>query len=191
VPPGGTLGTAPAGSIGEVTIRWTTPPAPPVASTGGSGGPPGAATARAAPKLTGLSQSARSWVRGNKLPALNPATITRARRHRHPVGTTFSFSLDAAATVTFAFGRSAGGQRVSGHCVAPKRGRHARSCTRTVTVARLTFTGHAGLNRLVIQGALSPTQRLAPGRYTVAVSAASPGGLRSGTQSLTFDVLAH
>jgi hypothetical protein len=107
------------------------------------------------------------------------------------VGTTFSFNLDAAATVTFAFTRSAVGQRVSGHCLVPKRGRRGSSCNRTITVARLTFAAHAGPNRLVIQGPLTPTQRLAPGRYTVAVSATSPAGRRSAPQLLMFDVLAH
>ena len=49
-----------------------------------------------APVLTNVRQSARRWLPGQAL-------ATLARRRRVPVGTTFTFGLSAAATVTLSF----------------------------------------------------------------------------------------
>jgi len=108
-----------------------------------------------------VRQSATRWRQGNRL-----ATVSRAKT---PIGTTFSFSLNDQATVTFSFTR-----RVSG---------------RTVTAGTLTFTGHDGTNKVVFQGRVSPKKKLKPGRYTLVITAADPAGARSAPRSLSFTIV--
>lgn len=74
--------------------------------------------------MQNVRQSKTRWREGNRL-----ATVSRAKA---PIGTTFSFSLNEEATVTFSFTR-----RVSG---------------RAVTAGKLTFTGHDGTNKVAFQG---------------------------------------
>jgi hypothetical protein len=51
------------------------------------------------------------------------------------------------------------------------------------------FEGHPGVNRVAFQGRISNVKKLAPGTYTLTVTATGPTGLRSGAHSLTFTVL--
>ena len=106
-------------------------------------------------------QSARRWSEGNRL-----ARISRAKP---PTGTTFSFSLNEQATVTFNFTQRAGG--------------------RTTTVGTLTFTGHSGTNRVAFQGRISPRKKLKPGRYTLVITATDSAGARSAPKSLSFSIV--
>jgi hypothetical protein len=108
-----------------------------------------------------VRQSTTRWRQGNRL-----ATVSRAKT---PIGTTFSFSLNAQAAVTFSFTR-----RVSG---------------RTVTAGRLTFTGHDGTNKVAFQGRVSPKKKLKPGRYTLVITATDPAGARSAPKSLSFTIV--
>jgi len=108
-----------------------------------------------------VRQSTARWRRGSRL-----ATVSRART---PIGTTFSFSLNDQATVTFSFTRRAGG--------------------RTVTAGTLTFTGHAGTNKVAFQGRVSPRKKLKLGRYTLVVTATDPAGARSAPKSLSFTIV--
>jgi hypothetical protein len=108
-----------------------------------------------------VRQSTTRWRRGNRL-----ATVSRAKT---PIGTTFSFSLNDQATVTFSFA-----QRVN---------------SRTVTAGRLTFTGHDGTNRVAFQGRVSPKQKLKPGRYTLVITAIDSAGARSAPKSLRFTIV--
>jgi hypothetical protein len=108
-----------------------------------------------------VRQSTTRWRQGNRL-----ATVSRAKT---PIGTTFSFSLNDQAAVTFSFTR-----RVSG---------------RTVTAGRLTFTGHDGTNKVAFQGRVSPKKKLKPGRYTLVITATDPAGARSAPKSLSFTIL--
>jgi hypothetical protein len=108
-----------------------------------------------------VRQSTTRWRQGNRL-----ATVSRAKT---PVGTTFSFSLNDQATVTFSFTR-----RVSG---------------RTVTAGRLTFAGHDGPNKVAFQGRVSPKKKLEPGRYTLVITATGPAGARSAPKSLSFTIV--
>jgi hypothetical protein len=108
-----------------------------------------------------VRQSATRWREGNRL-----AQISRAKT---PTGTTFSFSLNEQATVTFSFT-----QRVKG---------------RTVTAGGLTFTGHSGTNRVKFQGRVSSTKKLRPGRYTLAITATDSAGVRSAPKSLSFTIV--
>jgi hypothetical protein len=108
-----------------------------------------------------VRQSKTRWREGNR-----PATVSRAKT---PIGTTFSFSLNEQATVTFSFTR-----RVSG---------------RTVTAGKLTFTGHDGTNKVAFQGRVSPRKTLKPGRYTLVITATASDGTRSAAKSLGFTIV--
>ena len=43
----------------------------------------------------------------------------------------------------------------------------------------LTFAGHSGTNRVAFQGRISAAKKLKRGRYTLAITATNPAGLRS------------
>ena len=132
------------------------------------------------PTLNGLTETRSTWREGTRL-----ASISRVRRP--PVGTAFRFTLNTPATVKFVFSRSVGGRRVAGRCVAQtRRNRHRHSCRRTVPAGTMTFGGaHDGVNVVAFEGRLSSSHRLAPGRYTVAVTAESASG-RSAERRLSF-----
>jgi hypothetical protein len=134
------------------------------------------------PTLTSLAQTHRVWREGNKL-----AQITRATK-RPPIGTTFSFSLNEQASVSFRFTEALSGRKVGHQCVAktPKNAKRRR-CTHTVTAGALSLTGHGGTNMLGFQGRLSPSRRLAPGRYTLIVTTTNAGA-GSAPASLNFTI---
>jgi hypothetical protein len=141
-------------------------------------------TALPPPALSGVAQSHSRWREGGRLAAI-------ARRHRPPIGTTFSFTLNEAATVTFAFTQKASGRKVRGRCVSPARGnRHRPACKRTVTKAALSFAAHAGTDTVSFQGRLSAARHLQPGTYTVLIAATNPAG-QSQARSLTFTIVPH
>jgi hypothetical protein len=89
----------------------------------------------------------------------------RRGRNGGPVGTKFSFSLDQAAGVTFRFVSSASGR----------------------TTGTLTVAERAGNDTLSFSGTTS-RGALAPGTYTVLVSAIGVGGQPSTIRSLRFVV---
>jgi hypothetical protein len=98
---------------------------------------------------------------GNRL-----ATTSRAKT---PTGTTFSFSLNVQAAVTFSFT-----QRVRG---------------RTVAAGGLSFAGHSGTNKVKFQGRISSAKKLKPGRYTLVITAADSAGQHSAPKSLSFTIV--
>ena len=104
------------------------------------------------------------------------------------VGTRFSFSLDQPATLTFSFMRTQSGRVAAGRCAAATAANsHARSCTRQLPAGTLTLKAHQGTDVLAFGGTTSGGA-LAPGSYTVLVSAVGVGGQRSTVQSLRFVV---
>jgi 6-phosphogluconolactonase (cycloisomerase 2 family) len=137
--------------------------------------------ARPPASLTGAHQSHRMWREGNAL-----ATISNQQA---PVGTAFSFTLNETARVTLTFTQAQPGRKVNGKCVAPTRRNAAkRKCTRTVTAGTITFTGHAGTNKLAFDGRVNRHSKLAPGTYTLIISATAPGGAAT-PQRLTFTIV--
>ncbi len=81
------------------------------------------------------------------------------------MGTTFSFTLDQAASARFVFAQQVGGRSVKGRCVAPtKTNRRKRACKRTIKRGTLSFAAHSGLNKLAFQGLLTRSKKLPPGR---------------------------
>ncbi len=134
------------------------------------------------PMVQRARQSATSWREGKRL-----ARITRAKA---PTGTTFSFSLNEQATVTFSFTQRLPGRKVGGKCVAQSANNLRKpACTRTVTAGTLTFTGHTGTNKVVFQGRVSSAKKLKPGRYTLAITATNSAGARSAPKSLSFAIV--
>ena len=125
------------------------------------------------PSLTGVSQSHRRWRLGGKLASF-------AATAKPPVGTTFRFTLNEAATVRFAFAQLFRGREVSGECVAQTaRKRRHKACTRSAARGSLSFSAGAGLHTLFFQGRLTRTKKLKPGTYALTLTATNAAGQRA------------
>jgi hypothetical protein len=138
--------------------------------------------ATSAPVITSVRQSVRRWRAGKSLARISSA--------KPPVGTTFSFTLNTAAKVGFAFTAKLAGRKVKhGRCVAQTRSnRHKPSCTRIVTAGTLSFTGHAGTNKVSFDGRISPTKKLAAGTYALVVTATDSSG-KATSKQLRFTIV--
>ena len=150
-------------------------------------GPPPAA-GPPVPALGRIHASHRTWREGSKLASVTSVAHNHKRKRKPPVGTTFTFTLNTAATITLTFTHRVGGRKVEHKCVAPSRhNRHDRACKRTVTADTLTLTGHAGTDKIRFQGRLSNHRHLAPGTYTLAITASNTSG-RSDPRSIKFTI---
>jgi hypothetical protein len=135
-----------------------------------------------APVISAARQSNSRWREGKAL-----ARISGSKRP--PIGTTFSFSLNEQASVSFGFTQQASGRKVGSNCVAQTRSNARRKpCTRTVTAGTLSFAGHGATNTVSFQGRVSPTQKLKPGTYTLVITATNSAGARSAPVSLNFTI---
>lgn len=176
--------TGPGGSSEAVSAdKYTfTPPAAPVNPAPKpliQGGPN---LGPANPAVTGFSESATKWRRGHSLPRISSVGA--------PVGTTFSFSLNEAATATFTFTQSVAGRRAHGRCVAPSHGNaHKPKCKRTVVVGSFGVSGKTGLDKVRFQGRLSSAKMLAPGTYAVSIAVRDAHGLKAISRSLPFTIV--
>jgi PKD domain len=138
--------------------------------TGGAGVAPGEP-----PVLTAASLTNRRFRVGR-----SRTVVSAGRRARRaPVGTTFRFRLDRAASVRIAFARRAGGLRGrGGRCVRPSRRLRragARRCTRLVAIRpALTRSLPAGGNAVPFSGRIG-RRALAPGRYVATLTPTSQG----------------
>lgn len=137
------------------------------------------------PSISGLKQTHKRWREGSKL-----ATISRARgKKKPPVGTTFSFKLNEAASLKLVFTHAVGGRKVHRKCVAQtQKNRRAKACKRTATAGTLKLSGRAGTNKVFFDGRITRHLKLAPGTYTVTVTATA-GGRRSAPRHLTFTIV--
>ncbi len=134
------------------------------------------------PTVQDARQSTTRWREGNRL-----ASISRAKT---PTGTTFLFSLNEQATVTFSFVQRVSGRNVGGKCVAQtEKNRRKPACKWTATAGRLTFTGRSGTDKVAFQGRISPVAKLKPGRYTLVITATNSAGVRSAPKSLSFTIV--
>jgi alpha-tubulin suppressor-like RCC1 family protein len=123
--------------------------------------------------LSNVAESHRTW---------------HESKHK-PIGTTFSFTLNQQATVSFAFTQLVRGRKIKGRCLAQThKNRHQPTCTRTVTVGTLSLTAHAGVNKLFFKGRISHSKKLSPGRYTLVIRARA-AGKSSTPRKLTFTIL--
>lgn len=142
-------------------------------------------TAPVAPVISKASQSASRWREGRALPV-----ASSKHKRKPPVGTTFSFTLNEQATVSFAFTQTARGRTVGKRCVAPLRhNRRKHKCTRVLTPGTLSFNGHSGTNKVVFQGRVSHAKKLGPGRYTLIITATNSAGQQSSPQRLSFTIV--
>ncbi len=145
---------------------------------GTAGGAGGGATK---PTISALSETNRVFAVGRASTALTGRTASAPTKR----GTVFSFHLDQPATVTIAIR----GEPRRRHCRRPgNRNPHGtRRCTLTTTVATLTRSGHAGLNRDAFSGRIGP-RALKPGHYEAAFTATNSAG-NSSTHILRFTVV--
>jgi hypothetical protein len=159
------------------TEAITAPPAQPIPPS-----PPVPGNTSLPLVLAQARQSTTRWREGSR--------VARISRAKTPTGTTFSFSLNEQAAVTFAFTRYVVGLKVGGGYVTQTEGNRRRPpCRRTAVAGTLTFTGHSGANKVAFQGRISPAEKLAPGRYTLVIAATSAAGARSAPQSLSFTIV--
>jgi FG-GAP repeat len=114
------------------------------------------------PAVAHARQSAARWRESNQL-----ARISRAKT---PTGTTFSFSLNEQAAVTFSFT-----QILASH--------------RRVKSGTLSFTGHSATNTVAFAGRISRADKLKPGRYELVITATNSAGQRSQSVSLSFTIV--
>jgi hypothetical protein len=170
---------APVVDIGAAEFVYPFPTcAPPVG---------GGSTTLAAPVLSSLGESAKTWREGSALAQLSSADD--AGRHKAPVGTTFSFTLNEPAQVKFTFNRLTSGRRVGKKCVAQtSRNKRRRRCTRTLSAGTLAVSAPAGTDKLRFDGVIAKHHRLAPGSYTLLVTA-SVSGRDSFTRVLHFTIV--
>ena len=133
--------------------------------------------------ITRVHQSASKWRENDKLPQINTGK-------RPPAGTTFTFTLNTRAKVTFAFTQKATGRKVTGRCIATtKQNRTKPRCTRTRIVATLTFPARQGANTIRFGGRVSRTHKLPTGTYTLKITATNARGQRSAPTTLTFTIV--
>jgi hypothetical protein len=145
--------------------------------SGSSGGPLSLGHSRFPPRISSAHQSHSIWREGSKLAHISA-------KKKPPVGTTFSFSLNEQAAISFSFT-----QTVRRKCVAhTKKNRRRPACRHSVTAGTLSFTGHSGTNKVNFQGRISGSKKLKPGRYTLVIIASNSIGY-SKPLSLTFTIV--
>lgn len=156
-----------------------------------SGGPetPGTPSTPASPPAPGDGTPAGGATPDTRAPVISgvgfgPATfaVSSARTAvdaRVRIGTRIRYRLSETSRVRLRFARALTGRRSLGACRAPARApRHARRCTRYVTRATLSRTGHAGSNQLRFTGRIG-RKVLAPGAYRLLVEAIDAAGNRA------------
>jgi hypothetical protein len=162
------------------TSRTETITTPPARLTSTS--PPAPSVTSLPPTVRNARQSTSRWREGNRL-----AGISRAKT---PTGTTFSFSLNEQATVTFTFAQLAEGREGAHGCLARTHANAQRkSCSYAVTRGTLSFTGHEGTDSVLFTGRVSRTEKLKPGRYTLVITATNTAGQQSAPQKLSFTIV--
>jgi hypothetical protein len=131
-----------------------------------------------APTIAHLHEKNRRWREHGK-----------ASRHKPPIGTTFTFTLNENARITLTFTRIIGaGRKVGKRCVVPsKKNHHDRSCQRTSSAGKLSVSGKQGANRIAFRGKIR-SKFLKPGSYKVTITVTANG--KSVTKTLRFTIVA-
>jgi hypothetical protein len=149
------------GSSSGSAMTFTTPSASPDTGSAGTG-------SAQALTVTSLRLTPSRFRRGT-----HAATLAKHSRKRIPVGTTISFTLSQAATVTLTFQRAQPGVTSGARCLAPSpKRRHGHRCTRYTTVdGNVSIAAPARADRLGFDGLLAGGAKLAPGGYRLVLSA--------------------
>jgi hypothetical protein len=135
-----------------------------------------------APLLTQLAETNSVFRVGPR-----PTTV-RAAARRRPVGTTFRYTLNVAASVSISITRELPGRRSGKRCVKPtKRLARAKRCTRLVGKGTLVRNSKAGRNNVAFSGRIGK-RALAPGRYR-ATFTATASGKKSPPKALRFKIV--
>jgi PKD domain len=138
--------------------------------------------ANSRPTLMKVRQSHAVFRVGTKPTAIAAAT------KRPPIGTTFRFSLDRAATVTITISRSEPGRRSGKRCVKPTgKLAHNKRCTRSVRAGVLTRHGKQASNSVAFSGRVG-RRALKPGSY-IATFVATAGSRSSSPKILRFKIV--
>ena len=141
--------------------------------------------------LAKVGMTNRRFRVGRQATAIAAGQDVPKRARKAPLGTRFRFTLSAPAKLQIAIRRRASGLRSGRRCVAPTvtlKRRHAKRCTRTLTVGTLTRArALPGARSLAFSGRIG-RRALAPRRYT-AVLTASNGAGRSNPVSLAFVIV--
>jgi hypothetical protein len=66
--------------------------------------------------------------------------------------------------------------------------RERKCCTRTVTAGTLTFSAHAGTNKVRLEGLISKHKKLRPASYTLTVGAIIAAGKQTRQGKLHFTI---
>src|SRR5206468_236017 len=107
------------------------------------------------------------------------------RRVRVGRATTVSWSLDLAASTTFALKRVVAGRSVGGRCVpVTRRNTHARHCTRLIAATSVVHSGSAGSNSFRLA-----TRSLKPGSYRLVAAPRDAEGRAGSSLTLALTVL--
>ncbi len=109
------------------------------------------------------------------------SALARLARKRPPIGTTISWQLSEPATTTVSFGQTRRGRKKGKRCIVGRR--TGSRCSFLAIKGSLVVSANAGLNKLRFQGRLSTRRKLAPGSYTVLISARDAAGNVSSTRS--------
>jgi hypothetical protein len=139
---------------------------------GGSSNPPPLALGR-------IHQTHRSWaVHRYKAPPKPP-----------PYGTTFTTTVNRAATLTYTFAALRPGLVVKHRCVKPTARRHGpRRCTRALRLGKIIRRpGRAGTVKLAFRGRLHH-KTLSPGRYRLTITATAPSTPKR-TRRISFAIV--
>jgi hypothetical protein len=147
---------------------------------------PGLGSQAAAPTLSALSLTNATFAVGKAV----TATAKPTHRHRRPpLGTTIRFRLSTGATVLFLITRTAPGRRGPHGCVAPPgRLKHAKRCTRTITLGLFTRGEPPGADRVAFSGRLShgPLKR---GSYLLTATPTDAAHVTGRSQSIAFKIV--
>jgi hypothetical protein len=138
--------------------------------------------AEPAPTLSNVAQSASVWHEGSSLAVFSDASAA-------PIGTTFSFTINERAQVTFTFVPSYSGRRIC-HVHVDSSGSTVRTCTRVVAQATLSFIAHRGTNHVRFFGRVSTIAKpLAPAGYRLTISARNHAGASAQPAVLNFTIV--
>ena len=140
------------------------------------------ATTNTLPTLTDVSMTNRRFRVSKRATAISAKKI--------PLGTSFHFTLSAAAKLRIAISRSTPGLRKGRLCRAPSTKlvrTHAKRCTRSLPTGTLTHASEAeGADSISFSGRIGH-HALNPGVYTATLSASSTAG-RSKPVTLSFTI---
>jgi hypothetical protein len=165
-------------------VTFTTPAS---SATPGGSGPFSSRGAGSGPAIGSLEISPTRFRRGKH------AAVLANAHHPKPkaTGTTISFQLSAAATVTLSFQRAMPGQLAGHSCLAPsRRRRRAHRCTRYTPVSgSIVLHAHVGSDDIHFQGALDGGSLLAPGPYRLTLVASDAAGETTAAQHPAFTLL--